>query len=361
MDLFAAEIGMDPVDVRRRNLIPKFDEPHTTTIGQTYDVGDYETALDKALGAAGYAELRAEQAARRRQRRPRAARHRRERATSRSPAARRQLHEDARIELREDGGAVVYTGTSPHGQGHVTAWSMIASSETGIPMDQIDVRLGRHRPRVRRAAARWARGRSSRAARPCTSPPRRSSRPPRTSPPGCSRPTPPTWCSTPTRGAFHVAGTPAVAQTWAERGRRRRSRRAGSARRRPFTAASATFPFGCPRRRGRGRHRDGQGAPPPPRGAATTPDGSSTRCSSRARSTAASRRARRRRCWRRSATTRTATRSPPTWPTTPSSRRPSCPASRSSTWRRRRPSTRWAPRASASRAPSAPPPPSSRP
>ena len=49
MDLFAAEIGMDPVDVRRKNLIPKFGEPYTTTIGQTYDVGDYETALDKAL------------------------------------------------------------------------------------------------------------------------------------------------------------------------------------------------------------------------------------------------------------------------------------------------------------------------
>ena len=53
MDIFAAEIGMDPAEVRRINLIPKFLEPHTTTIGQTYDVGDYETALDKALDAAG--------------------------------------------------------------------------------------------------------------------------------------------------------------------------------------------------------------------------------------------------------------------------------------------------------------------
>ena len=40
MDMFAAEIGMDPAELRRRNLIPKFTEPHTTVIGQTYDVGD---------------------------------------------------------------------------------------------------------------------------------------------------------------------------------------------------------------------------------------------------------------------------------------------------------------------------------
>ncbi len=59
MDLFAAEIGMDPAEVRRKNLIPKFDEPHTTTIGQTYDVGDYEAALDKVLAAADYQARRA--------------------------------------------------------------------------------------------------------------------------------------------------------------------------------------------------------------------------------------------------------------------------------------------------------------
>jgi len=60
MDLFAAEIGKDPTEVRRTNLIPKFLEPHTTTIGQTYDIGDYETALDKVLVAAQYTKLRAE-------------------------------------------------------------------------------------------------------------------------------------------------------------------------------------------------------------------------------------------------------------------------------------------------------------
>ncbi|MEX1105398.1 MAG: xanthine dehydrogenase family protein molybdopterin-binding subunit [Ilumatobacteraceae bacterium] len=140
MDLFAAEIGMDPAELRRKNLIGKFSEPHTTAVGQTYDVGDYEGALDKALDVAGYADLRAEQARRR------------------AAGDVKQLGigvsvyveitggvgsgEHAKIEVLDDGRAIVYTGTSPHGQGHVTAWSMLAHEQTGIPMDQIDVVWG---------------------------------------------------------------------------------------------------------------------------------------------------------------------------------------------------------------------------
>src|SRR6266702_4352245 len=55
-DLFAAEIGMDPAEVRRRNLLPAFTEPHQTAFGALYDTGDYVAALDKALEAAGYAQ-----------------------------------------------------------------------------------------------------------------------------------------------------------------------------------------------------------------------------------------------------------------------------------------------------------------
>ena len=140
MDMFAAEIGIDAAEVRRKNLIGKFMQPHTTAIGQEYDVGDYEGALDLVLAAANYADLRKEQAARR------------------ARGDRNQLgigvsvyveitsggtnHEDARIEVLPDGRAIVYTGTSPHGQGHVTAWSMIASEHTGIAMDKIDVVWG---------------------------------------------------------------------------------------------------------------------------------------------------------------------------------------------------------------------------
>ncbi|MEY2460826.1 MAG: aerobic carbon-monoxide dehydrogenase large subunit, partial [Acidimicrobiaceae bacterium] len=61
MDLYAAEIGMDAVEVRRRNLMPKFDTPTTTAVDTSYDNGDYETALDLALSSVGYDGLRAEQ------------------------------------------------------------------------------------------------------------------------------------------------------------------------------------------------------------------------------------------------------------------------------------------------------------
>ena len=144
LDLFAAEIGMDPADVRRRNLLPPFTEPHQTAFGALYDSGDYAAALDKALAAAGYPELRAEQA--------------RRRASgdtvqfgigvscyveitgggdeSGAP------QENATVEVHPDGTATILTGTSPHGQGHSTAWAMIASEELGIPVENFTVKWG---------------------------------------------------------------------------------------------------------------------------------------------------------------------------------------------------------------------------
>ena len=141
LDLWALELGLDPVEARRINLIPKFLEPHTTAIGQTYDVGDYETALDKALAAAGYDELRAEQARRR------AAGDVVQLGIGVSTYVEitggvEPFGEHAKIVVLDNGRANVYTGTSPHGQGHVTSWSMLAHEQTGIPMDQIDVIWG---------------------------------------------------------------------------------------------------------------------------------------------------------------------------------------------------------------------------
>jgi carbon-monoxide dehydrogenase large subunit len=141
MDLFAAEIGKDPVDVRRMNLIPKFMEPHTTAVAQSYDVGDYEASLDKVLEAADYTQLREEQ------------RQRREAGDAKQLGIGVCVYveitggvdpkqEDAKIEVNDDGTATVYTGTTPQGQGHDTAWSMIASAETGIPIDQITLVFG---------------------------------------------------------------------------------------------------------------------------------------------------------------------------------------------------------------------------
>ena len=70
IDLFAAELGRDPAEIRRINLIAPFLDPHSTSIGQTYDVGDYAGALDRVLAAAGYDELRTEQRRRRESWRP---------------------------------------------------------------------------------------------------------------------------------------------------------------------------------------------------------------------------------------------------------------------------------------------------
>ena len=137
VDLFAAEIGMDPAEVRRLNLVPPDGFPHTTPTGATYDTGDYVAALDKVLAAAGYAELRAEQAARR---------ERGDRmqlgiglATYVEITAGDMGGESGRIDVHEDGTATVFTGSSAHGQGHDTAWSMLVQEELGIPMGDVTV------------------------------------------------------------------------------------------------------------------------------------------------------------------------------------------------------------------------------
>ncbi|MBL6619765.1 MAG: xanthine dehydrogenase family protein molybdopterin-binding subunit [Ilumatobacteraceae bacterium] len=141
MDVFALEIGMDPVEVRRINLIPEFHEPYTTAIGEVYDCGDFEGSLDRALAQAGYDDLRAEQ------------RRRREAGEDRllgiGVSAYVEItggagapQEDAKIVIHADGSGTIYTGTSPHGQGHETAWAQIASASTGIDMSRLNLVWG---------------------------------------------------------------------------------------------------------------------------------------------------------------------------------------------------------------------------
>jgi len=144
MDLFADAAGVDPAEVRRKNLLPRFTEPHTTAFGAKYDSGDYATALEKALAAADYPGLLAEQAKRRADGDP------------------LQLgiglssyveitgpggeaggpNENGTVEVHPDGTATVLTGTSPHGQGHQTVWAMLVSEELGIPIEKITVKWG---------------------------------------------------------------------------------------------------------------------------------------------------------------------------------------------------------------------------
>jgi carbon-monoxide dehydrogenase large subunit len=242
MVLFAAEIGMDPADVRRANLIPRFEQPHTTVVGQTYDVGDYEGSLDKALEAAGYAELRAEQTRRR---------------ESGDPV---QLgigvsayveitggvpptSEAAKVEVSDDGNFVVYTGTSPHGQGHVTAWSMLAAEELGVPLDQIEVRwgdtdlvpsgggtMGSRSLQQGGAAVQKASIELVAAARDVAA--------------KLLEANADDVVLDKDRGAFHVAGTPAVGKTWAEVAVAAKDDGGLSIDTR-FEADGATFPFGA--------------------------------------------------------------------------------------------------------------------
>jgi carbon-monoxide dehydrogenase large subunit len=140
VDRFAAEIGMDPVEVRRRNLIPADAFPLMTATGGAYDTGDYQAVLDAALEAAGYDELRAEQARRRQ------AGDVRQLGIGVSVYVEitnvLQEMEYGSVEVTPDGGAIVRTGSSAHGQGHHTAWAMLVSDRTGIPMDRIEVRHG---------------------------------------------------------------------------------------------------------------------------------------------------------------------------------------------------------------------------
>jgi carbon-monoxide dehydrogenase large subunit len=138
VDWFAAEAGLDPAEVRKINFIKKNQFPFVTKTGAPYDSGDYDSALDKVLQAAGYQELRAEQARRR------ASGDVRQLGIGLASyveitAADAAAGETAKVEVHDDGTATVYTGSSAHGQGHHTAYAMLVTEELGIPMDKVEV------------------------------------------------------------------------------------------------------------------------------------------------------------------------------------------------------------------------------
>jgi carbon-monoxide dehydrogenase large subunit len=147
IDLLAAELKMDPVEIRRRNLIPKFENGHNVAMGLNYDSGDYQLALDKALNHVNYRELRQEQA--------------RLRTNGQymgigvscyceicgigpSQVAGAVgfgggLWEGAIVRIYATGKVNVFIGTSPHGQGEETTFAQIVSDELGMPVDDIEV------------------------------------------------------------------------------------------------------------------------------------------------------------------------------------------------------------------------------
>jgi carbon-monoxide dehydrogenase large subunit len=133
IDMFAREIGMDATEVRRINFIREF--PHQTVTGANYDSGAYDAALARVLETAGYAELRAQQAARRAEGGP------------------LQLgigicsyvewtgygSELGTCEVEDDGTVTVRSGASAHGQGHETAFAQLVSGTLGVPFEDVRV------------------------------------------------------------------------------------------------------------------------------------------------------------------------------------------------------------------------------
>lgn len=136
IDMAAAALGMDPVELRRRNFPGPEEFPFTTATGATYDSGDYAAALDRALEMARYDELRAEQQRRRD-----------------DPNGRGLLgigvasyvevsgqgSEFGSVAIEDDGTVTVVTGSVPHGQGHETTWAQIAASVLGVPFESVRV------------------------------------------------------------------------------------------------------------------------------------------------------------------------------------------------------------------------------
>jgi len=141
IDLAARELGIDPADMRRRNLLPAFDEPTASISGELYDSGDYPAALEHALTIAGYDRLRAEQ-----QEARQAGRLMGIGLASYVEMAgfgpEGDLFESATVRANSDGAITVVTGTSPHGQGHETAWSQLVAAQLGVALDQVAVRHG---------------------------------------------------------------------------------------------------------------------------------------------------------------------------------------------------------------------------
>jgi aerobic carbon-monoxide dehydrogenase large subunit len=149
VDEMAAELGMDPMELRRKNWITHEEFPFTTVCGLTYDSGNYEAATERALELIGWDELKSEQA---------------ERRASSDPvqlglgistftemcglAPSRVLGalsyaaggwENASIRVLATGKVEVVTGSSAHGQGHETAWSQIVADQLGVPFDDVEV------------------------------------------------------------------------------------------------------------------------------------------------------------------------------------------------------------------------------
>ena len=136
IDTAARAMGLDPAELRRRNLIPADRFPFRTVTGQSYDSGDYPQALDRALAAADYAGLRKQQA------------ERRARGEVVGVGAVSYVEpcalgwESGSIRVERSGKVTAITGSSAHGQGHETTFAQVVADHLGVTPDEVTVLHG---------------------------------------------------------------------------------------------------------------------------------------------------------------------------------------------------------------------------
>jgi carbon-monoxide dehydrogenase large subunit len=147
MDLAAAELGLDPAEIRRRNMVQPNQFPFQTAVALQYDSGNYELVLDRALEKVGYTAIRAEQ------KRLRAEGHyigiglaSYIEACGLAPSkivgalgAQAGLYESGQVRVHPTGKVTVFTGCHSHGQGHETTYAQIVAQELGVPFDDVEI------------------------------------------------------------------------------------------------------------------------------------------------------------------------------------------------------------------------------
>ena len=147
IDLLADKLNIDPVEIRRRNLIAPFTDGHNVVTGLTYDSGNYQAALDKALAHIGYPELRAEQLKARQSGRyigigvvtyveicglgPS--------QVAGAVGFQGGLWESAIVRFHPTGKVHVFIGASPHGQGEETTFAQVVADELGVSVNDVKI------------------------------------------------------------------------------------------------------------------------------------------------------------------------------------------------------------------------------
>jgi len=147
VDLAAGELGLDPIEVRRKNFIPKDKFPYQTPVALLYDSGNYAGALDKALGMFDYPAFRREQAEARKQGRYLGVGFSTYlEACGLAPSqvagalgAQAGLYESATVRVHPTGKVTVFTGSHSHGQGHETTFAQVTADELQVPFEDVEI------------------------------------------------------------------------------------------------------------------------------------------------------------------------------------------------------------------------------